>query len=165
MGHLLGLSAQGFGLWAGTAINDTSSVVAAAYSYSPQAGDYATITKLARTTMIIPIALFLAALIGRRMGQNQGRLGSQVLRIFPWFILAFVAASLLTTLGLLGTTLPSQLGALGKYMIILALSAIGLGANLSKMIKTGPKPILLGLLVWVLVAITSLGIQHFSGRF
>jgi uncharacterized integral membrane protein (TIGR00698 family) len=163
LGHLFELTSQGFGLWAGTAINDTSSVVAAAYSYSREAGDYATITKLARTTMIIPIALFISFLMSRRNGG--GAIGANVLRIFPWFIVAFVVASCLSTMGLLGHTLPAKLGMIGKYAIIVALSGIGLGANLPKMIHTGIKPILLGLLVWILVAITSLGVQKMMGQF
>ncbi len=163
VGHLLGLSYQGFGLWAGTAINDTSSVVAAAYSYSQQAGDYATITKLARTTMIIPVALFFAVLTSRRTGK--GDIRSNMIRIFPWFIVAFVGASLLNTLGVLGTWLPEHLGGVGKYMITLALAGIGLGANFSKMLKIGVKPIVLGLLVWILVALTSLGVQAAAKQF
>jgi uncharacterized integral membrane protein (TIGR00698 family) len=164
VGHLLGLSSRGFGLWAGTAINDTSSVVAAAYSYSVQAGDYATITKLARTTMIIPIALIIAALVGRRR-QHGGEMKAVVIRIFPWFILAFVVASVLNTVGALGSFLPGHMGSLGKYLIVVALSGIGLGANLPRIIRTGLKPILLGLLVWVLVALTSLGVQKLAGQF
>src|SRR5699024_1537947 len=61
-GHLLGMSDQGFGLWAGTAINDTSSVVAAGYSYSSAAGDHATIVKLTRATLIVPVCLGLVAI-------------------------------------------------------------------------------------------------------
>ena len=76
-----------------------------------------------------------------------------------------MAASVLNTVGVLGSSLPGHLGSLGKYMIVVALSGIGLGANLSRMIRTGPKPILLGLLVWVLVALTSLGVQKLAGKF
>lgn len=63
LGHLLGFSDQAFGLWTGTAVNDTSSVVAAGYAFSNAAGDYATIVKLTRTTMIIPISLILAVIV------------------------------------------------------------------------------------------------------
>jgi uncharacterized membrane protein YadS len=149
-----------FGLWAGTAINDTSSVVAAGYSYSQQAGQYATIVKLTRTTMIIPITLILALWQGKKSGQTK----YDLVRVFPWFIIFFAVASLLNTLGILGSVLPSLLGMIGKFLIVVALAGVGLGASLRKMISIGPKPIMLGLIVWVLVASTSLLVQSLTGQ-
>jgi len=161
VGHLLHLADKGFGLWAGTAINDTSSVVAAGYSFSKAAGDYAAITKLARTTMIIPISLAFAMLVRRRSGVSNYNIKA----ILPWFILAFLAASLLNTTGLLGHYLPILAGSAGKYLITVALAGVGLGANLTKMVKTGHKPIVLGLIVWALVAVSSLVVQLFLHQF
>lgn len=161
LGHLLHLGDKGFGLWAGTAINDTSSVVAAGYSYSKAAGDYAAITKLARTTMIIPISFIFAMLVKRKSGSSNYNIKA----ILPWFILGFLGMSLLNTVGLLGHFLPAFAGSAGKYLIIVALAGVGLGANLSKMIKTGPKPIILGLLVWALVAVSSLTMQTVLHQF
>ena len=160
LGHLMHLADKGFGLWAGTAINDTSSVVAAGYSYSKAAGDYAAITKLARTTMIIPIS-FIFAMLTRR---KSGKADYNIKAILPWFILGFIGASLLNTLGLLGTSIPGFASAAGKYLIVVALAGVGLGANFAKMVKTGPKPILLGLLVWALVAISSIGMQFLMNQ-
>lgn len=157
LGHLLHMADKGFGLWAGTAINDTSSVVAAGYSYSKSAGDYAAITKLARTTMIIPVSLMLTALLRRKSEKTSYNIKS----IFPWFIIGFLAASLLNTTGILGNSLSQFAGSMGKYLIVVALAGVGLGANFTKMVKTGHKPILLGLFVWVLVAISSLAVQTF----
>ena len=161
IGHLLRLSDTGFGIWAGTAINDTSSVVAAGYSYSQHAGDYATITKLARTTMIVPISLAFALLMAHR-AQGAGRY--QIARVFPWFILAFLGAAILNTLGVLGPVLPGWCSMAGKLLIIVALAGIGLGTNLRAMLKIGPRPMLLGLAVWVIVALTSLGLQALSSQ-
>jgi len=93
LGHLLSLSQHGFGLWAGTAINDTSSVVAAAYTYGHTAGNVAVVTKLARTTMIIPIVLGLAAMHARRPGSAQRPLW----RLVPAFLIWFLLASALNT--------------------------------------------------------------------
>jgi uncharacterized integral membrane protein (TIGR00698 family) len=156
LGHLMHMNDQGFGLWAGTAINDTSSVVAAGYSYSQTAGDYAAITKLARTTMIIPISLLFAFLVKkRRSGEGSYNLG----KVFPWFVLWFLVASLLNTAGVLGTAIPPLAGTLSKYLIVVALAGVGLGANLAKMVKTGHKPIILGMAVWAVVALSSLGMQ------
>lgn len=154
LGHLLGMTPDGFGIWAGTAINDTSSVVAAGYSYGHEAGDVATITKLARTTMIIPVALGFAVMVGRARGGADFR----VRRVIPWFVFGFLGMAVLNTLGALGAAAP-WFGAAGKFAITLALAGVGLGAGLRKIIKTGPRPILLGLLVWVAVASASLLIQ------
>ncbi len=155
IGHLISLNDRSFGLWAGTAINDTSSVVAAGYSYSHAAGDFAMVTKLTRTTMIIPISLAFALIVGRK--SNRGNYSLK--RIFPWFILGFAAMATLNTIGLFGTSFPVVAGITGRYLIVLALAGVGLSANLPKMLKTGPKPIVLGLLVWLLVASSSLAMQ------
>lgn len=156
IGHLLRLSDTGFGIWAGTAINDTSSVVAAGYSYSQHAGEYATITKLARTTMIVPIALAFAFVMARKA---KGTGQYQVARVFPWFILGFLGAAILNSCGFLGPVLPGWCNAAGRFLIVIALAGVGLGTNLRAMLKTGPRPIVLGFTVWVLVALTSLGMQ------
>jgi len=161
VGHMIHLQDHGFGLWAGTAINDTSSVVAAGYSYSKAAGDFAAITKLARTTMIIPISLGFSLLMRRRSGGGSYSLK----KILPWFILGFIAMATLNTLHLLGPTLPGVGGTAGRYLIVVALAGVGLGANLQKMVKTGPKPILLGLMVWALVALSSLAMQFVLHQF
>ena len=89
LGHLMQLSQQAFGLWAGTAINDTSSVVAAAFAYGRDAGNDAVIVKLTRTTLILPIVLYY----GWRRIQH-ARAGSGAIdwrAIIPWFILWFLA--------------------------------------------------------------------------
>lgn len=160
LGHMMGLDQHSFGLWAGTAVNDTSSVVAAGYSYGQLAGQYATIVKLARTTMIIPITLALALLEGKRSGKTN----YDLVRVFPWFIVLFALASLLNTVGWLGVVLPSLLGKAGKFLIVVALAGVGLGGSVRKMISIGPKPIFLGLVVWVLVAVTSLVMQMLTGQ-
>jgi uncharacterized integral membrane protein (TIGR00698 family) len=163
LGHLLQLSDLGFGLWAGTAINDTSSVVAAGYSFSKAAGDYATVVKLTRATLIIPICIVLAlatAARAKRRGAADFRLGS----IFPWFILWFLVASGVRTAGWVPAALLTPLHALAEFLIVVALTAIGLSADLRRMVATGPRPILLGLGVWAAVAVSSLLVQTIIGR-
>ncbi len=96
IGHLLSLSQHAFGLWAGTAINDTSSVVAAGFVYGHAAGTQAVIVKLTRTTLIVPIVLFYA---GKRLWDSRGAAGVDWMKIVPWFILWFVAAAVLNTIG------------------------------------------------------------------
>ena len=159
-GHLMGMSDLGFGIWAGTAINDTSSVVAAAGSYSHEALEIATVTKLARTLMIVPIALFFALLVGARRDGGE----FHFIRVFPWFILGFLAMALLNTAGILGETLSGLSSQSGKFLITVALAGVGLGANMSRIIKTGYRPIVLGMCVWILIALTSIGVQTLLNR-
>jgi uncharacterized integral membrane protein (TIGR00698 family) len=168
LGHWLGLSDTAFGLLAGTAINDTSSVVAAGYVYSNAAGDYATVVKLARTTMIIPITFLLAVVVGmkaKREAQGDPNLNYSLTQIFPWFILWFLVASLFNTLGLFSEEIIHYAGTIAKFMIVMALTAIGLSADFRKMLKTGVRPIILGLIVWFVVTLTSLIILWISGKF
>ena len=167
IGHLLGFTDNAFGLWAGTAINDTSSVVAAGYAYSNAAGAYATIVKLTRTTMIIPISLIFAVVIAiqkKREANRSGEVNYSFRKIFPWFIVWFLVASLLNTVGVINTQAAGIITEIGKFFIVVALSAIGLNTDLKQMLKTGFKPILLGLIVWGSVTIVSLIVQFTTGQ-
>ena len=161
LGHLMNMSDLGFGMWAGTAVNDTSSVVAAGYSYSEEAGGLATIVKLTRALMIVPVCLVFALLMAReKSGQGQGfKLG----KIFPWFILWFVAASIVNTTGVLPAELAHALGSLGKFAIVLAMCAIGLNTRLMELVRHGLAPIALGFCCWVAVACMSLLVQYVTG--
>lgn len=161
LGHLLGLSDQGFGVWAGTAINDTSSVVAAGYLYSQAAGDLATVVKLTRASLIVPITLVLAMWMARR---NRGTSTNTSIRnTFPWFILGFVAAAAVGSTGLLPPMVLHGLHVVAQLFIVAALAGIGLSANVKQMIATGPRPILLGLGTWFAVAAGSLIAQQAIG--
>jgi uncharacterized integral membrane protein (TIGR00698 family) len=168
LGHLMHLSDLGFGLWAGTAINDTSSVVAAGYSFSKTAGDYATIVKLTRATLIIPVCLVLAFAVAAREKRRHAQAGSvghfSLASIFPWFILWFLVASAIRTAGVIPVAIQPSIHMLAEFLIIVALTAIGLSANLRKMAASGARPILLGLGVWVAVAVSSLLVQWVIGQ-
>lgn len=158
LGHLLHMSDIGFGMWAGTAINDTSSVVAAGYSYSQPAGNFATIVKLTRTLMIVPITLALALLTARK---NTGGSTFSFAKTFPWFIIGFLLTSIINTTGTLPAPLCSGLAQAGKFFIVVAMAAIGLNTNLRQLVNNGTKPILLGLSCWFSVAVVSLAVQHY----
>jgi uncharacterized integral membrane protein (TIGR00698 family) len=156
-----------FGMWAGTAINDTSSVVAAGYIFSDAAGAYATIVKLTRTTMIIPISIIftiVTAIEKKKKADKDKNVNYSLRKVFPWFILWFIVASLLNTLGIFNGTVLKYISVLGKFMIVMALSAIGLNSDFKKMLKTGIKPMLLGVIVWFVVAIVSILVQHLTGQ-
>lgn len=162
LGHMMGMSDTGFGMWAGTAINDTSSVVAAGYSYSQAAGDYATVVKLTRATLIIPICIVLAIAQAWHM-RRSGATDFSLMAIFPWFILWFVVASAVRSSGLIPEVLNMPLRLLADFLIVLALSAIGLSSDLRRMLTAGARPVLLGLGVWVAVAVSSLVVQQLIG--
>ena len=168
LGHLLGFSDKAFGLWAGTAINDTSSVVAAGYAFSNKAGEYATIVKLTRATLIIPISLIFAFITAykkkKEAKMGKGEVNYSFKKIFPWFILWFLVASLLNTMGLFKGSTIHYINELGKFLIVMALSAIGLSSNFKEMTKAGFKPILLGVIVWFNVAVVSIIIQFITGQ-
>jgi uncharacterized integral membrane protein (TIGR00698 family) len=161
LGHLLGLSPEAFGLWAGTAINDTSSVVAAGYAYSQEAGDQALVVKLTRSLMLVPIVIGLVVLKSRREAQPAAR-GLPWRKLVPLFLIGFLAAAGLRTAGLVPVGWLPGLSLLGTFLITCALVAIGLSLRPRELRDTGPRPLLLGAILWVLVAAGSLAIQSFS---
>ena len=166
LGHLLGMSDMGFGMWSGTAINDTSSVVAAGTAWSNAAGDntalaFATIVKLTRTLMIVPITFILAIYTARKAKQTELKGGDKkfsFIKVFPWFVIGFILTAIANTFWGVPTISESLVTA-GKFMIVMAMAAIGLNTNLKKLILNGFKPIFLGLCCWFAVANVSLLIQ------
>jgi len=163
LGHVFGMSDHSFGLWAGTAVNDTSSVVAAGYTFSNAAGNLAVIVKLTRTLMIVPVTLVLAIYTSRKeAGSNtsgKSKSGYSIAKIFPWFVLGFVAASVINTFIPMPHGVDSFLAQAGKFVIVMAMASIGLNTNVVKLVKSGAKPILLGFICWVVLSLTSLVVQ------
>ena len=155
LGKLFGMSDTGFGLWAGTAINDTSSVVAAGYAWSSAAGDYATIVKLTRAMMIVPVTLVIALICQR----NQP--GGSMRRVIPWFIVLFILASAVNEW--LPAALTNAIRMVAPFLVVGALTAIGLSTDFARLKRAGARPLLLGLIVWVSVAVSSLVMQHAVG--
>jgi uncharacterized integral membrane protein (TIGR00698 family) len=165
-GHLLGLSQHAFGLWAGTAINDVSSVVAASTIYGHAAASYAVIVKLTRTLAIIPVCLGLAAIRRRRARdatQAPQARRVTVRRIVPVFILAFIAAVAANTTGLIPAGWHHGLSDLSTWMITAALAAIGLSTDVRHIPRAGLRPLALGAILWATVGLTSLGLQALTG--
>ena len=167
LGGVLGLSNEGFGLFAGTAVNDTSSVTAAASAWDgmhPGANtlDTAAIVKMTRTLAIIPITLVLALLRTRREGK-QGGAQVDIKKIFPWFVLLFLLASIITTVLPIPAGVVSFLKDASKFFIVMAMAAIGLNTDIVKLVKTGGKPIFMGFCCWVAIAGVSLLVQHLLG--
>lgn len=161
-GRALGMSQVAFGLWAGTAINDTSSVVAAAFSYGPVAGTTATVVKLARTMMIIPMVAGIAAWRSWRLRAHDA--GISWRSVMPWFIVWFLAASAIASLGVLPASVTGALTQTGKFLIIVALSAIGLSVDIHRFVRAGWRPLAMGAMLWAMVAFTSLFVQSIAGK-
>ena len=166
LGAILGLSNEGFGMFAGTAINDTSSVTAAAAAWDGIHGsntlESAAIVKMTRTLAIIPITLILAIWRGRKEKTAEGSSFS-LKRSFPFFVLFFVLASVVTTVFQLPAEVTAPLKELSKFLIVMAMAAIGLNTNIIKLVKTGGKPIFTGFCCWVGISLVSLGMQHILG--
>lgn len=177
LGKILGfstISGEAFGIFAGTAINDTSSVTAAAstwdtmWNLGSETLDTAVTVKLTRTLAIIPITLVLALVRAKNEKKNGGESGNSFSfkRAFPMFLLYFIIASLITTVaGYFGV--PSSafkpLKTLSKFFIVLAMAAIGLNTNIVKLVKTGGKPIILGFFCWIGITVVSLLMQSVLG--
>lgn len=175
-GKLIGfstISGEAFGIFAGTAVNDTSSVTAAASTWDNMWGlgsatlDTAVTVKLTRTLAIIPITLVLAFL-RTRSEKNEGSEGKKVSlkQIFPMFILYFIAASIITTIAVscgINSGVFSPVKELSKFFIVLAMAAIGLNTDIVKLIKTGGKPIVMGFCCWTGITAVSLLMQHLMG--
>jgi uncharacterized integral membrane protein (TIGR00698 family) len=166
IGHALHLSDDGFGLWAGTAVNDTSAVVAAGFAFSKAAGAYATIVKLTRTTLIIPLVLVFGLLMPFIDPAEKGQktdLAARLKKSVPWFILWFVVASLLNTLGLVGPYAPT-IQTWARFVMVVALAAVGLQGHWRAFAGAGVRPLLLGMGTWAAVAITSLLVQTWTSQ-
>ena len=178
LGRLLHLTDLGFGMWAGTAVNDTSSVVATGVAWSAAVGNttaltFATIVKLTRTLMIVPITLVLATWTVRSKAKavqsvesNKKSADAQhfsFVKVFPWFVLGFLLTAILNTFLGIPAEISHALTQVGKFMIVMAMAAIGLNTNLFKLLTNGLRPILLGLGCWFSVATVSLLVQHFMG--
>ena len=159
LGHLLQMSDAFFGTWAGTAINDTSSVVAAGYTYSPSAGDLATIVKLSRALMIVPACLIFAAY--RYIKSKQSAQKTNLKQIFPWFIAWFVLASLVSSLGFLPAAIIPYTKFISQWLMAMALAAIGAKVSFKQFKQAGAAPLLTGAFAWFCVAVSSLIIQYF----
>lgn len=160
LGRWLGMSDFSFGLWAGTAINDTSSVVAAGQIWSDTALQTATIVKLVRTLGILPIAIALGFRQAKKDSEGQP---VNISTIFPWFIMGFLVASLMATQGIVPPQLQQLFSFAGKFMIVMAMAAIGLSTNIVQLVHSGKKPLFLGFCCWSAVVVASLIAQRIMG--
>lgn len=162
LGHLLGLSQHSFGLFAGTAVNDMSSVVAASTTYGTAAANYAIVVKLTRTLLIIPISIFLANLERKKLVNKENEPDVHVLRLIPWYLIGFLVVASVNSVGLIPDGLHHNLVQVSIFLIAMALAAIGLSTDIAGLRRTGARPLLLGGILWVLVSVSSLALQYLT---
>lgn len=171
MGTALGLSDMAYGLWTGTAVNDTSSVVATGYAFSEAAGDFATMVKLTRTLSIIPTVIIFALVEVRLKkkaaltAKDDANIRAKVsfLHLFPWFILGFLALALINSFGYIPEYLSQTVKELSKFLMVAALAAIGLNTSFREMKKSGIRPMIHGFIISALVVIVAIGVEWFMG--
>lgn len=165
LGQWLNLTDISYGLWAGTSINDTSSVVAAGYAFSESAGDFATMVKLTRTLAIIPTVIvftFIPFYLNRKHAKQRKETGikMEIFKVFPWFIIGFLILVLLNSLGYISPDVANTLREISKFLMVVALSAIGLRTNISEMKHLGIGPLLQSFITSSAVVMVSITVQY-----
>ncbi len=172
MGRALGMSDEAFGIWAGTAVNDTSSVVATGYAFSEAAGDFATMVKLTRTLAIIPTVITFA-FVQLRLKRKEAMANSQnsaelkanfsIAKIFPWFIMGFLAMSVVASVFSIPSAVVAETKSVSKFLMVCALAAIGLKTSFSSMKKAGIRPMIHGFIISALVVVVALVVEICMG--
>ena len=172
MGRAIAMSDEAFGIWAGTAVNDTSSVVATGYAFSEGAGDFATMVKLTRTLAIIPTVLTFALVqmgIKRKEARASGANKKEIkanfsfTKVFPWFILGFLAMSIVATIFPIPGEVVSTTKTISKFLMVCALAAIGVSTSFKDMKKAGIKPMVHGFIISALVVVVALLVEMAMG--
>ncbi|MGS2810789.1 YeiH family protein [Nocardia sp. MW-W600-9] len=162
LGRALGLSQEAFGLWVGTAINDTSSVLAAGVIFGAGAAHFAVIVKLVRSLAIVPLCIGLH--VGRRrLAAETGAPAGSLRQAFPLFVVLFLAASIIAGLGILPTALTTPLAATSGWLIAAVLAAIGTSLSVERLRSAGVRPLVLGGVLGLILGIASLGLMYLTG--
>lgn len=183
LGRLLGLSDKAFGLWAGTAVNDTSQVAAVGVMFSQAALDIAIIVKLTRNTLMAPLimlfGLICSGVLNMKMSEIAARVREMNLsKLVPGFVIGFLVMTLLRTLGVAVGVLPQDvsnpgelqaaasllkaLDGVSKFAILMALAGVGLNTDLSSLRRIGLKPLIVGAGLSAVLAVISLILILFS---
>ena len=167
MGKALGMNDIAYGIWAGTSVNDTASVVASGYAFSEAAGDFATMVKLTRTIAIIPTVLVFAW-VGVRIKKKEMQATGEgkkvnLMKIIPWFIGGFLILAILNSVGWIPAVASGAMKSISKFLMVSALAAIGLNTSLLDFKKAGLAPMFYGVTIDTLVTLTALAVIWFMG--
>jgi uncharacterized integral membrane protein (TIGR00698 family) len=163
LGHALGLTDAAFGHWAGVAVNDTSQVTATGFAFSAAAGEVATIVKLTRNTLMGPLIvviglMYLRSGLARSADQVRQKSRLQWLKLVPLFVVGFVALAALNSLGLIPSPLLPPLNEASRALILVALVAVGLNTDVSRLREVGPRPLYVGFLAAAALSVVALGL-------
>ncbi len=167
IGHFFGWSDLFFGMWAGTAVNDTAQVLATAYAFSPEAGDTATIIKLTRNALMVFVVVGIGLYYA--FWDEEGKVSAKDIPFkrrlkesVPVFVFGFLFMAMLNTVGffswlsaLSGINVPTTLSHLTKIAIFTSLAGIGLGTTVSNLRRVGIRPVLVALITFVATASAS----------
>ncbi|CAK7009950.1 putative sulfate exporter family transporter [Tissierella sp.] len=167
-GRYFGMSNLGYGLWTGTAVNDTSSVVAAGYAFSDAAGNFSLIVKLTRTLSIVP-AVLVFSFINERLNSKYNISSTKkekidLKKIFPWFIVIFLVMVGVKSLGIISASASTKISTVSKFFMVMSLGAIGLKTNFKEVSKSEFLPMLHGFIISLLVVVVSFMVQMFMGQ-
>lgn len=170
LGHALAMSDPAFGTWAGTAVNDTSQVVATGFAFSQQAGAVATVVKLTRNTLMGAVIVLMGLIYGGGLGEGRGSLAGRLKQSVPPFVLGFLAMCLLNTAGvvarlsaLVGRDLTADAQAAARFLILAALAGVGVGTSFASMRRIGLRPFWVGLAATLTVSGASLVLIRLLG--
>ncbi len=160
IGHWLQLSDVYFGIWAGSAIHDTSSVVAAGYIYSDEAGNTAVIVKLIRTLSLVVIAALVSLRVASKQGSSNldgaGKRG--ITSTFPYFILVFIAVVVFNSVVSLPSFIETSTSHIAKFLILMVLASVGMCTDFRKLKSVGARPFLVGLISSLIMGSLALGL-------
>jgi uncharacterized integral membrane protein (TIGR00698 family) len=165
LGRLLGLTDGFFGAWAGTAVNDTSQVVATGLIYSQEAGEVATVVKLTRNLFMAPVIVVLSSWYLRK-GQGSGARGGGKIPLknaVPGFVLGFVAMAVLNSLGVFPAAVLDLIKTASSWLIVIALAGVGVETNLASLRTIGFRPFYAGLCAATFMAAVSFGLISLFG--
>jgi len=164
LGNLMGLSDQTFGAWAGAAVHDVGQVIATASVWSDDAVKSAIVIKLARVCLLAPIVLILSVRHRRFLkAQGESAQSSAKVPLIPFFVLGFIAvATVQNTLGISGT-LHDYIVLISKVLLGAGLVALGSGVRWKAIRTIGPRPLIMGLIAWVIVAGVALAAVRITG--
>jgi uncharacterized integral membrane protein (TIGR00698 family) len=167
LGRLFGLTDGFFGTWAGTAVNDTSQVVATGLIYSQTAGEVATVVKLTRNLFMAPVIVVLSSIYLARARSARGaeakRGGVSLKTAVPGFVVGFLAMAILNSLGAFPSTMLDLIKTASSWLIVVALGGVGVETNLASLRTIGFRPFYAGLCAATFMAAVSFVLITLAG--